>query len=178
MLPVLSLHAEQLQPGATQGGPTTGQEMMPAFDMRYFLGTWEIERAPLDTPLLSGGKYTGIERVRHIDNGRYLEITVELDGPEGRLNGQGLMFLETGPFGAYLTKYVVYDIGFALLQPGPIGGELGGYFSHFWETPTAILHKGSTFVVKGRSYLVSPFAYRVNQEISVDNEQFVNFGVM
>ena len=33
-------------------------------------------------------------------------------------------------------------------------------------------------MIKGRSYLVSPFAYRVNQEISVDDQAFVNFGVM
>ena len=37
--------------------------------------------------------------------------------------------------------------------------------------------RGSTFAIKGRSYLVSPFACRVNQEVSVD-EPFVNFGVM
>ena len=125
--------------------------------------------------MLPGGKYTGTERVRHIENGRYLEVTVDLEGP---LRGQGLMFLETGPFGAHLTKYVVYDVGFALLQPGPIGGDLGGYFSQFWETPAPIRHEGSTFAIKGRSYLVSPFAYRVNQEVSVDDEPFVNFGVM
>ncbi len=111
--------------------------------------------------------------MRHIENGRYLEVTVDLEGP---LRGQGIMFLETGPFD--LTKYVVYDVGFALLQPGPIGGDLGGYFSQFWETPAPIRHEGSTFAIKGRSYLVSPFAYRVNQEVSVDDEPFVNFGVM
>lgn len=128
--------------------------------------------------MLPGGKYTGTEWVRHIENGRYLEVTVDLEGPEAPLRGQGLMFLETGPFGAHLTKYVVYDVGFALLQPGPIGGDLGGYFSQFWETPAPIRHEGSTFAIKGRSYLVSPFAYRVNQEVSVDDEPFVNFGVM
>ena len=41
--PVPPLYAQQVQPGATQGGPTTGEEMMPPFDMRYFLGNWEIE---------------------------------------------------------------------------------------------------------------------------------------
>jgi len=39
------------------------------------------------------------------------------------------MFLETGSFGARLTKYVVYGVGFALLQLGPIGGGLGGYLA-------------------------------------------------
>ncbi|MEE2637339.1 MAG: hypothetical protein VYE68_08930 [Acidobacteriota bacterium] len=170
--------AQRSQPGATQGGPTTGEEMMPPFDPRYFLGRWEIEWTPLDTPLLPGGKYTGTERIHHIQDGRYLGVTVELEGQDQTLRGQGILFLETGPFGAHLTKYVVYDAGFAILQPGPIGGDLGGYYSQFWETPEPIVRDDSSIVIRGRTYLVSPFAYRVNQEVSVDDEPFVNFGVM
>ena len=123
---VSPLQAQRQPPGATQGGPTTGDEMMPPFDLRYFLGDWEIEWSPPETPLLPGGKHTGVERVRHIANGRYLEVTVEIDGPDRSLRGRGIVFLETGPFGAHLTKYVVYDAGFALLQPGAVGGDLGG----------------------------------------------------
>ena len=170
--------AQRRQPGATQGGPTTGREMMPPFDMRYFVGEWEIEWTPLDTPLLPGGKYTGTETIRHIENGRYFEVTVELEGPDGSLCGKGIMLYESGPFGSHLTKFVVYDAGFTLLQPGSVGGDLGGYYSQFWETPEPIHHNDSTFLIKGRSYYVSPAAYRVNQEISVDDEPFINFGVM
>ena len=163
---------------ALQSGPTAGDEMLPPFDMRYFVGAWEIEWTPLETPLLPGGRYTGTETVRHIENGRYFDVTVTLAGPEGTLNGKGIMLFESGAFGAFLTRYVVYDAGFTLLQPGPLGGDLGGYYSQFWETPEPFEHNGSQFVIKGRSYLVSPFAYRVNQEISVDDQAFVNFGVM
>ena len=46
--PVPPLHAQQVQPGAMQGGPTTGEEMMQPVDMRYFLGNWGIEWTPLD----------------------------------------------------------------------------------------------------------------------------------
>ena len=177
-LSVATREAPRPQPGAAQDGPTTGNEMMPPFDMRYFLGEWEIEWTPLDTPLLPGGKYTGTETIRHIENGRYFDVTVELEGPEGGLSGTGLMFFESGPFGAHLTKFVVYDAGFTLLQPGPVGGDLGGYYSQFWETPEPIHRNGSQMLIKGRSYYVSPAAYRVNQEISVDDEPFINFGVM
>ena len=177
-LSVATGEAQRPQPGATQGGPTTGNEMMPLFDMRYFVGEWEIEWTPLDTPLLPGGKYTGTETIRHIENGRYFDVTVELEGPDGGLSGKGIMFFESGPFGSHLTKYVVYDAGFTLLQPGPVGGDLGGYYSQFWETPEPIHYNDSHFLIKGRSYYVSPAAYRVNQEISVDDEPFINFGVM
>ena len=85
---------------------------------------------------------------------------------------------ESGPFGSHLTKCVVYDAGFTLLQPGPVGGDLGGYYSQFWETPEPIQYNDSQFLIKGRSCYVSPAAYRVNQEISVDGEPFINFGVM
>ena len=170
--------AQQRQPGATQGGPTTGNEIMPTFDMRYFVGAWEIEWTPLDTPLFPGGEYTGTETIRHIENSHYFEVTVQLEGPDVSLSGRGIMFLESGPFGSHLTKYVAYDAGFTLLQPGPVGGDLGGYYSHFWETPEPIHHNDSRFLIKGRSYYVSPAAYRVNQQISVDDEPFMNFGIM
>ena len=101
--------AQPPQPGATQGGPTTGREMMPVCDMRYCVGEWEIEWTPLDTPLLPGGKYTGTETIRHIENGRYFDVTVELEGPDGGLSGKGIMLFESGPFGSHLTRYVVYD---------------------------------------------------------------------
>ena len=170
--------AEQRQPGATQGAPTTGTEMVPTFDMRYFVGEWEVEWTPLDTPLLPGGAYTGTETIRPIESGHYFDVTVELGGPDGSLRGRGIMFLESGPFGSHLTKYVVYDAGFTLLQPGPVGCDLGGYYSHFWEIPEPIHHNDSSVLIKGRSYYVSPAAYRVNQQISVDDEPFMNFGIM
>ena len=74
-------------------------------------------------------------------------------------------------------RYIVYDVGFSMLQFGPLGGDLGGYYSHFWETP-AFEFNDHTFAMKGRSYYVSPAAYRVNQQISVDGEEYFNFGVM
>ena len=78
----------------------------------------------------------------------------------------------------FSQRYVVYDAGFTLLQLGPVGEDLGGYYSQFWETPEPIQHNGAQFVIKGRSYLVSPFACLANQEISVNAEAFVNLGVM
>jgi len=165
------------QPGATQGVPTTGDEMVPPFDPRYFLGEWEIEWNPPDTGLIPGGKYTGTETVTHIKN-RYLKIEVEMENEDGtEIKGQGMIFYEYGLGGQNIVRYVAYDTGFVLLQHGPVGGDLGGYYSQFWETQEVIVND-QTFVLKGRSYFVSPGAYRINQQISIDGDEFFNFGVM
>ena len=63
------------------------------------------------------------------------------------------------------------------LSYGPLGGDLGGYYSTFWETPP-ISHDEHAYVLKGRSHFVSPAAYRINQQISIDDEDFFNFGIM
>ena len=49
--------------------------------------------------------------------------------------------------------------------------------AEFWETPT-ISHDEHAYVLKGRSHFVSPAAYRINQQISIDDEDFFNFGIM
>jgi len=162
---------------ATQGGPTTGEEMVPPFDPRYFLGVWEIEWNPPETGLFPLGPYTGTETITHINN-RYLRVVVDLQSEDGTtIAGEGMIFYEFSLGGQSVVRYVVYNTGFALLQTGPVGGDLGGYFSAFWETPE-VAHNDHTFVLRGRSYFVSPAAYRVNQEISVDGTEFFNHGVM
>jgi hypothetical protein len=167
----------QNQPGATQGSATTGEEMMAPFDPRYLLGEWEIEWNPPDTGLIPGGKYTGTEMVTHVDN-KYLKLAVKMENEDGsQLNGQGLMFYDWGLNGQSLVRYVVYDNGLALLQAGTVGGDLGGYYSTFWKSPE-IMANDNTYLLQGRSYYVSPAAYRVNQQISINGEDFFNFGIM
>ncbi len=166
------------QPGAAQTGPTSEADMAQPFDPRYLMGVWEVEWAPPDdVGLFPPGPLTGIERVTHIDN-RFLKVEVFLRGRDGAaINGEGMIFYEYGLGGQSMVRYVVYDAGFALLQSGPVGGDLGGYYSAFWETPE-IEHNAQTYALRGRSYFVSPEAYRVNQEISIDREEYANFGLM
>jgi hypothetical protein len=165
------------QQGAKASGPTTGREMEAPFNLQYFLGKWEIEWAPPDTALLPGGMYTGTETVTHIEN-RFLKIEIALKGERGNMiAGQGVLFYDWGLGGQSMVRYVVYDAGFSLLQYGPLGGDLGGYYSHFWQTPEFALND-HRFTLKGRSYFVSPAAYRVDQQISVEGKDFFNFGTM
>ena len=102
----------------SQAGPTTGTEMMPPFDPRYFLGVWEVEWSPPDLGLIPGGAYTGTETVTHLRN-RYLKVVVALEHEDGtQLNGEGVMFYEYGLNGQSLVRYVAYDAGFSVLQSG------------------------------------------------------------
>ena len=116
------------QPGAAQDGPTTGADMMQPFDPSYLTGVWEVEWVPPDdVGLFPPGPLTGMERVTHIDN-RFLKLEVHLQGRDGTaITGEGMIFYEFGLGGQSLVRYVVYDAGFALLQQGPVGGDLGGY---------------------------------------------------
>ena len=165
------------QPGETELGPTTGREMIPPFNPQYYLGEWEIEWTPPDTPLIPGGMYTGTETVSHI-NSRYLRVDVAMEGEEGnRITGQGMLFYDWGLNGQSVVRYVAYDAGFSLLQYGPLGGDLGGYYSQFWEIPRFEFNDHA-FALRGRSYYVSPAAYRINQQISVDDGEYLNFGTM
>ena len=175
---VVAAAATLPQPVAAQGVLTTDQDMTQPFDPTYYLGVWEIEwHPPDDVGLFPPGPLTGMERVTQINN-RYLEVEVHMQGRDGAtISGQGMIFYEFGLGGQSVVRYVVYDAGFALLQSGPVGGDLGGYYSAFWETPE-IEYAASTYALRGRSHYVSPEGYRVNQEISVDGEEFSNYGVM
>ena len=46
---------------------------------------------------------------------------VTLEGPDGSLSGMDVMLHESGSFGSHLTRYVVYEARFILLQPGSVG---------------------------------------------------------
>ena len=169
--------AETVAGAALQQGPTRGNEMMPPFDPRYFLGAWEIEWNPPETGLFPPGKWSGTETVTHVAN-RYLRISIAMENEDGvTMTGDGIMLYEFGLGGQSITRFVRYDAGFSIFQYGPLGGDLGGYYSTFWETQE-IAYRERTFVLQGRSYFVSPAAYRINQQISIDGEAFFNFGIM
>ena len=168
--------AQPQQSGAVSNG-LENEQMQPPFDPSYYLGSWEIEWNPPDVGLFPPGQYSGTETITHV-NSRFLSIDVQLEGEDGNtITGTGMIFYDYGLGGQSVVRYVVYDTGFSLLQYGPLGGDLGGYYSHHWEAPE-FKYNDHTFSLKGRSYYVSPVTYRVNQQISVDGTEFLNFGIM
>ena len=71
---------------------------------------------------------------------------------------------ETGLFGNVELKKI-----------GPIGGDLGGYYTIFWETEP-IKKGGKTVKLKGKTLMLSPASYRLQVQISVDGGPYTNFG--
>ena len=165
---------EQPQPGATQGGVTTSEiDAQPKFDMNYFVGVWTFESTVSDSPLGTGGPIMGSETVRNVWDGRFWDVNVEGDGPDGPFTGQGVLIYQDTFAGESFTRYESTE-GVGLLKTGLVGCDLGGTCNLHFETPP-FDHNGSQIQLRGRYHLISPYHYRVTTEISVDKGDYRNW---
>jgi len=165
------------QPGSTQGAAlTTETDAQPKFNMDYFVGAWKFEASVSESPLGTGGPVSGVEIVSNVWDGRYWDITIKGDGPDGVFTGKGLILYQDTFAGQFYTRYEVTR-GISLLRTGHLGCDLGGTCNLHFETPP-FEHNGARIQLRGRFYLTSPFAYRVTTEISIDRGEYRNFGTM
>lgn len=163
------------QPGATQGGIlTTETDAQPKFSMDYFVGQWAFESSVPESPLGPGGPVRGYEIVRNVWDGRYWDVAIKAEGPDGSFTGKGIILYQDTFAGQAYTRYEVTR-GIALLKTGILGCDLGGACNLHFETPP-FEHNGARIQLRGRYYLTSPFAYRLTTEISVDKGEYRNFG--
>lgn len=152
--------------------PTNPSDPMPPPNMDYFLGAWSFEWNVPESPLGPAGKIKGKETYKKIEDATY-ESEIEGEGPTGAFKGRAktayndkkrlVTRTETGIFGLSLTK------------SGPIGGDLGGYYTIFWET-APIKKADKTIKLKGKTLMLSPANYRLQVQISVDGGPYTNFG--
>jgi hypothetical protein len=165
------------QPGSTQGAVTTTEtDAQPKFNMDYFVGEWSFETSVSESPLGPGGPLSGSETVRNVWDGRFWDIKIKGEAPEGPFTGTGVIIHQDGFSGQSYTRYEVTR-GISLLRTGMIGCDLGGTCNLYFETPP-FEHNGSRIQLRGRYYLTSPFSYRVTTEISVDKGAYRNWGTM
>jgi len=148
-----------------------GDDQAP-FDPNYFVGAWTIRGVLPDSPLGAGGEFTGTETVRHVDSCTY-ESTIRATVPEGKVTINVLMVYDRRA--EYMVRLEDDSRGFRLLKVGHVGGDPGGYASHFWEAPP-VTRQGSQVRLKGRTLVTSPDSYRLPMQISVDGRPFANFG--
>lgn len=165
------------QPGSTQGAATTSEtDAQPKFNMDYFVGEWAFESTVSESPLGAGGPMSGSEIVRNVMDGRFWDVSIKGEGPDGPFTGRGILMYQDGFFGQFFTRYeITREI--ALLRTGNVGCDLGGTCNLYFETPP-IERNGARIQLRGRYYLTSPFSYRVTTEISIDKGDYRNWGTV
>ena len=157
-------------PGIDDG---IGDDPMP-FDPHYFIGMWKIEGVVPESALGEGGEFAGTETVRHLSGCTY-ESTIEATLPTGPLTVTSRMFYDRRL--VYLVRLEDDSRGFEFLKAGRVGGDPGGFFSHHWRTP-AFESQDAQVQLSGRTYMTSPYAYRIQRRISEDGGPFINFGTV
>jgi len=165
----------EVQPGSTQGAALTNvTDAQAKFNMDYFVGVWNFESNLSESPLGAGGPMSGSETIRNVWDGRFWDITIKGEGPEGPFTGKGIITYQDSFSGQSYMRYEVTR-GIALLRTGNLGCDLGGTCNLYFETPP-FEHNGSRVQLRGRYYLTSPSSYRVTTEIAVDKGEYRNWG--
>jgi hypothetical protein len=170
---LLPLQLTAQQTGQPPSRPTDPSDAMPPPNMDYFVGAWTFEWNVPESPLGPAGKIKGTETYKKIPNSPAYESEIIGEGPAGSFKGKAttnynekeklVTRTETGLFGIPITK------------TGPIGGDLGGYYTIFWES-APIKKNGKTIKLKGKTLMLSPAHYRLTVQISVDGGPYTNFG--
>jgi hypothetical protein len=160
--------------------PTIGREAngegddQPPFNPHYLIGSWHIEGTVPDSPLGAAGDMTGTETIRRVDSCEY-EGVMQAKGPDGAFTVKSTIVYDAKA--KYMVRFEQDSRGFRLLKTGPVGGDAGGYFTHFWEV-SAFTFKGVVIRLKGTAFFASPSNYRVRTQLSVDAQPYVNLGAI
>jgi len=157
----------------TVGVEADGDDQAP-FDPHYFVGSWQIEGVLPESPLGEPGDFLGTETVRYLDGCTY-ESTLEATLADERITIATRMIYDRRV--QYLIRIEDDSRGFEVVKGGPIRGDAGGFTSHHWEAPS-ITHEGSVVRLKGRTFISSPYAYRLRMQMSIGDEPYANFGTL
>lgn len=161
-------HSAQQPSRATE--PT---DPMPPPNMDYFIGTWSFDWNVPESPLGPAGKIKGTETYWKTPNGSY-ESEIVGEGPLGSFKGRAVTAYNEKEKLVTRSETGIFK-GVSLTKSGPIGGDLGGYYTIFWETGP-IKKDGKTIKLKGKTQMLSPGHYRLQIQISVDGGPYTNFG--
>jgi hypothetical protein len=156
------------------GRPTKHDDPLPTFNFdAYFAGKWTFEWDVPDSPLGPAGTIKGTEVFEPGTDGRFFESEYQGEGPGGAFKGHAVMIYH--PDNKVVARVETDSRGFTLLKSGTIGGDLGGYFTIYYESAPFVAG-GKSVRLKTTTMLLSPLNYRVRAQISVDGGPFTNFG--
>ena len=160
--------------------PTSPDDPIPPFDPEYFVGMWAMEYEAPDTPLAAEGMHTGTLTFKHVD-GCYYEGELTAKDPKGATYTTKIQLMYDVA-GRYLTWIETDSRGYVLFKPGTIGADLGGYFTHYFETQAfkarGASSTGPVLHVKGSTFIASPTNFRIRRSLSVSEEPYMNIGEM
>ena len=162
------------QPAQQPSRPTEPTDPMPPPNLDYFVGEWTFEWNVPESPLGPAGKLKGTETCKKMSANTY-ESVIKGEGPAGALRAWVTTVYNEKEKLVTRTESGLFGAGVTLTRTGPIGGDLGGYYTIFWETQP-IKKDGKTVKLKGKTQMLSPAHYRLQVQISVDGGPYTNFG--
>jgi len=155
------------------GRPTKIDDQLPLFNFdAYFPGKWTFEWDVPEGVFGPAGRITGTTTYKAIDGGFY-EADSEATGPGGAFKFHELIAYNKE--GKALSRYVTDSRGFSYLQLATIGGDLGGYYTIYYES-SPFAYGGKTVRIKHALRLLSPLNYKVAATVSVNGGPFTNYG--
>jgi hypothetical protein len=161
------------QPAQQPSRPTEPTDPMPPPDMNYFVGTWSFDWNVPESPLGPAGKFKGTETYKAVFAGRVYESEIKGEGPEGPFEGRAITSYDGSE--KSVSRYEIFSYGVSTLKTGRIGGDLGGYYTIYWES-TPIKRNGHTVKLKGKTQMLSPAHYKLQVTISVDDGPYTSLG--
>jgi hypothetical protein len=161
------------QSAAQQSRATEPTDAMPPPNLDYFIGTWLFEWNVPESPLGPAGKLKGKETYTKSPKDGSYESTIEGEGPSGAIKGQATTVYKENE--KTVTRSETGFLGVSITCKGPIGGDLGGYYTIHWESDP-VKKGGKSIRLKGKTHMLSPAHYRVQVMMSVDGGPFTNYG--
>jgi hypothetical protein len=141
--------------------------------MDYFIGSWSFDWNVPESPLGPAGKFKGTETYKKKSDGSGYESELVGEGPQGAFKGRATTVYDEK--GKLVTRTEAGLFGVSLTKTGPIGGDLGGYYTIFWES-SPVSKDGHSIKFKGKTQMLSPAHYRLLVQISVDGGPYTSFG--
>lgn len=155
------------------GRHTQQDDKVPLFDFAaYFVGKWTFEWDMPDGPLGPAGRVEGATVYRASGNDVFEALT-DATGPAGKFTIKETIRYQREQ--KTLQREVVDSRGFSYTQKGTIGGDLGGFYTVYFESePFAV--NGTPVRLRHTMRLTAPLAYRVSTTVAVKDGDFKNYG--
>jgi hypothetical protein len=155
------------------GRPTKSTDALPLFDFSsYFTGRWTFEWDVPESILGPAGTVTGTTTYTRIDD-TFFEAATEAAGPAGPFTMKETIGYQKQ--NKTVARHVIDSRGLSFTQVGTIGGDLGGYYTIYFESAPAAVG-GKSVRLRHTMRLLSPMNYKVEARISVDGGPFTNVG--